>query len=119
MADRDGSQKTRSRGKKKQDPAPAQNAAAAERGQEDGATEAKQPKSRKPMPSKGKVTGPPRRPIQVVGANKSFWVFCDDGTVCAATFKKGALRWYELEPPLPGSPADRLRELPSDVEELT
>jgi hypothetical protein len=49
----------------------------------------------------------PRRPVQIVEARKSFWVFCDDGSVCIATPKKGGvLKWFEASPPMPGSVAD-------------
>ena len=50
----------------------------------------------------------PRRPIQVIqhkGGSGDFWVFCDDGSVWTARYKKGQMRWTEAGPPLPGSPA--------------
>ena len=54
----------------------------------------------------------PRRPLQILEAGKSFWVFCDDGTVCVARPKKGGtLKWTEAEPPLPGSMADLRAQL--------
>jgi hypothetical protein len=57
-----------------------------------------------------KVTGPARKPIQVIQLKTkapSFWVFCDDGTVWTASYKRGELRWTEVGDPLPGSPAGR------------
>src|SRR5688572_3828035 len=49
-----------------------------------------------------------RRPIQVIqhkAGSGDFWVFCDDGSVWTARFKKGQMKWSEAGPPLPGSPA--------------
>ena len=56
---------------------------------------------------KEKFKAGPRRPVQIVEARKSFWVFCDDGSVCIASPKKGGvLKWFEASPPMPGSVAD-------------
>jgi hypothetical protein len=61
---------------------------------------------------KEKYSRGPRRPLQILEADKGFWVFCDDGTVCVARPKKGGtLKWTEAEPPLPGSMADLRAQL--------
>ena len=56
------------------------------------------------------ASGAPRKPIQVIRdkpGSRSFWVFCDDGTVWMVRVKKNTLRWIEAGPPLPGSPEER------------
>jgi hypothetical protein len=58
----------------------------------------------------------PRKPLQILRdkpTSRSFWVFCDDGSVWVTRYKKGTLRWEEAGPPLPGSPEDRRGELPA------
>jgi hypothetical protein len=111
MSDRDEGSEGRTRDRKAAKPHAVKNTTLGE--------EADNPASEEPKPARRTFSGPPRRPVQVVEVGKSFWVFCDDGTVCVARLKKGALRWWELDPPLPGSPADKMRDLSSEMAKAT